>query len=420
MKIKPVVLFTTPVLHHPPVGGPTLRIENSIKALSQISDLYIYSRVSQYSLGGKSALSFYRQYCESFYFDPFVASSNKYVNFAKRAANFLARRTIKRNVFSLDGESYTRDFWDLLKVADAIHADVIWLGYGNISYPLLNYIKQHSNYKVVVDTDSVWSRFVLRGLPYAESAEERKKIAEDGAKKEKEERNGAKLADVTTAVSEVDAEYYRDLSEDPRRVHIFSNTIDMDVYKQVPLPPENFKRPSICLAGSFGTRSPMDDAARWVINEVLPMVRERIPDIHLYLIGNGSDRVLSDMNDPHITRTGQLPSVLPYLCHTDVALVPLRFESGTRFKILEAGACGIPVVSTTLGAEGLPITHGVDILLADDPVKFASNIIRLIEDRDFSITMARNLKKLVWERNSILALNQEGKNILDYLLCKTK
>ncbi|MGA9347293.1 MAG: glycosyltransferase [Anaerolineae bacterium] len=411
--MRPRILFATPVLHHPPIGGPTLRIENSIKALSQVSELYLYSRISVDALGGAEALSFYRQYCTKFYFAPFV-QTNGLLRFLKRSANFIARRTIKRPMFRLD--SAKEDFRYLLTVADAIQADVIWLGYGNISYSLLKYIKRHSNYKVVVDTDSVWSRFVLRGLPYAENAEERQKIEQEDKRKEEEERWGTQLADVTTAVSEVDAEYYRDLAKDPQQIHLFSNVIDVDAYQQVPPPAENLNKPCIYLAGTFFCRNcPMEDAARWVIQHVLPLVRQRILKTHFYIVGMGSDRFLSDVKDPGITITGRLSSVLPYLYHANVALVPLRFESGTRFKILEAGACGIPVVSTTLGAEGIPVTPGIDILIADEPELFANSIVKLITEPNVAITMAENLRKLVYAKYSVASLIQEGRLILEYL-----
>src|SRR4029077_17781489 len=139
----------------------------------------------------------------------------------------------------------------------------------------------------------------------------------------------------------------------------------------------------VYLAGTFWPGSPMEDAARWVIENILPIVRQQIPNLHLYIVGADSDKTVPDISDPKITITGKLPSVLPYLSHADVSLVPLRFESGTRFKILEAGACGIPVVSTTLGAEGIAVEHGRDILLADEPEAFASSIIRLIKEREF-------------------------------------
>jgi len=335
-------------------------------------------------------LSFYEQYCKGFYILPSCQESEK-------------------------------DFRALLNVAAGIKADVIWLGYGNISYPLLRYLKEHSDYKVVLDTDSVWSRFVLRELPFAKDEKERQRIEKEGREKEEEEKWGTQLADVTTAVSEIDADYYRSLSKYPQQVHIFSNVIDPEDYQKVPPPAGGIKRPCIYLAGTFfGTHSPMEDGARWVMREVLPLVHQQLPRVHFYIIGNGSDQALSDIDDPRITITGQLTSVLSYLCYADVAIVPLRYESGTRFKILEAGVCGIPVVSTSLGAEGIPVTHGKAILIADEPELFAHSIVRLIGNRDFAAGMAEYLRKLVLEKYSVKALVQEGQLILEYLLSNSK
>lgn len=390
-----------------------MRIENSIKALSQISDLYIYSRASLDDIGGLEGLSFYRAYCKDFYFPP-SSIQNNIRRFLRRTINFLSRTIIKRNIYTLFEASIT--FQHLLEIADVLKVDVIWLGYGNISYPLLKFLKSSSSYKVVLDTDSVWSRFVSRGLPYAKNEEERQDIARSAREKEEEEIWGTQLADVTTAVSLIDAEYYRGLAKVPQQIHLFSNVIDVESYKAVPPPIDNFLKPCIYLAGSFGPGSPMDDAARWVINEVLPIVRERIPNVHFYVVGHGSDTTLSDIKDPSVTITGQLISVLEYLCHADVAIVPLRFESGTRFKILEAGACGIPVVSTSLGAEGIPITNGKDILIADEAALFAASIVRLINDNAFAREIAENLRRLVFEKFSVDSLVREGDYILDYLV----
>jgi len=159
----------------------------------------------------------------------------------------------------------------------------------------------------------------------------------------------------------------------------------------------------------------MDKATRWVIERVLPVVKKEIPEIHFYIVGAGSDHTLSDINDPSITITGKLDSVLPYLCNADVSLVPLKFESGTRFKILEAGACNIPVVSTTLGAEGIPLTDQKDVLIAEEPEEFANSVIRIIRDKEYAGYVASNCRTLVEQRYSINRLAEEAKDILDYL-----
>ena len=125
---------------------------------------------------------------------------------------------------------------------------------------------------------------------------------------------------------------------------------------------------------------------------------------------------MEDISKKNITVTGQLTSVLPYLRNANVALVPLKFESGTRFKILEAGACNIPIVSTTLGAEGIPVTNSENILIADEPEQFANAIIRLINDEKFSSKISNNCKNLIYESFSIQKNIKEAKEIIKRLL----
>jgi len=410
MPEKPNILFTTPVLKHPAIGGPFLRIENSIKALSRISDLTIHCRTPI----SRSEIEYYQLFCRNFYCAPSIGLFNRQITRTKRIVNRFSGNLIKKEIFIPD----EKDYADLLRLADTLHPDLIWLGYGNISYPLLKYIKDHSDYPVVCDTDSVWSRFIMRGLPFARSESDRKRILSEGNAKAVEERWGTRLADITTAVSEIDADYYRPLAEKPEQIQVFSNVIDLNDYTKIPPEPAHFQRPCIYLAGWFGPKSPMDEAARWMIEKVMPLVKTQIPDIHFYIVGNGSDTTLHDISDPSVIITGQLPSVLPYLCHADVAVVPLKFESGTRFKILEAGACKIPVVSTTLGAEGIPVTHNVNIVLADDPESFARGIISLLSDPNAARQMGHRLHALIEEKYGLATLISEGNTIIESVMHK--
>jgi polysaccharide biosynthesis protein PslH len=406
MKNKPRILFTTPVLKHPAIGGPYLRIENTIKALSQISELTIYSRTHV----SDPEIEYFQQFCRNFYCDPSTRTPGRQVVGVKRFFNFLTKKIFDTEIFS------EKNYSDLLGVADLIQADIIWLGYGNISYPALKYLKQNSEYKVVCDSDSIWSLFIFRGLPYVQNETEKIRIKKEGTEKEEEERWGTQMADVTTAVSEIDAEYYRKIAKTPDQIKIFSNVIDLKEYETTPPIPAFLKKPCLFLAGTFWRGSPMEESARWTIEKILPLVKMKVPAIHFYIVGNGSDKILADIHDPSITITGQLPSVLPFLFYSDVAVVPLKFESGTRFKILEAGACNIPVVSTSLGAEGIPVTHGVNILIADDPEFFADEIIKIILDYEYGKTIGSNLHMLIKEKYDLNRLIEEGTIIIDYLL----
>jgi hypothetical protein len=197
-------------------------------------------------------------------------------------------------------------------------------------------------------------------------------------------------------------------------VQIFSNVIDPENYRGVY---ENLeiKRPCIYLAGTFWPGSPMEEAAKWILEKVLPIVRLSVPNIHFYIVGKSATDVLKFKSNEHVTITGTVQSVLPYLSNVDVAVVPLKFESGTRFKIMEAGICNIPIVSTTLGAEGIPVTHGHDILIADTPQEFASCIIELLNKPELSRKLATNCRGLVERQYSITAAAKEADAILRFL-----
>ena len=162
----------------------------------------------------------------------------------------------------------------------------------------------------------------------------------------------------------------------------------------------------------------MAEGAHWFVSEILPLIRQEVPAVSLYLVGKGSDRHLGSVverGDPRTIVTGRVSSMLPFLSNADVCIVPLRFESGTRFKILEAGACGTPVVSTTLGAEGLPVESGRHLLIADRPEKFAEAVVRVLRDKDLAMLLAGELRSLVESRFGIDRLTAEGAAILTYL-----
>jgi glycosyltransferase involved in cell wall biosynthesis len=294
--------------------------------------------------------------------------------------------------------------------------DVVWFGYGNISYHLMKNVKgKLPDVKMVCDTDSVWSKFILRELPYEIDIKRKNKLQREGEKKEKEERHWVKFMDVTTAVSEIDASYYKQFTENEKKIKLFSNVIDIRNYEKRP-EPEGFKKPSLFISGSFFSETcPMMKGTRWFLKKVFPILKKQIPDVHLYIIGKGSDILLSDVKDSQITIVGFTDSVLPYLTNVDVCLVPLFFESGTRFKILEAGAAGIPIVSTTLGAEGIPVTHGKNILIADSPDSFGQSILKLLDDKTCAKNLAANCRELIENRYVVENLSKEGDKIIKYL-----
>lgn len=138
------------------------------------------------------------------------------------------------------------------------------------------------------------------------------------------------------------------------------------------------KPPCLIFTGTAGY-GPNDDAVMWLIRDLLPAIRQREPGIRCILAGRNAaafwGKWAGSVADLEIH--SDVPDMRPLLNRATAAIVPLRQGSGTRFKILEAMSMGLPVISTRLGAEGLDLVDGSDILLAESPAEFAAAVERL-------------------------------------------
>jgi polysaccharide biosynthesis protein PslH len=146
---------------------------------------------------------------------------------------------------------------------------------------------------------------------------------------------------------------------------------------------------------------PNIDGMRWFLADVFPLIRRQKPDCRLAIVGRNPPQALLDAaKDSHITVTGTVPDVRPFLWQSAISVVPLRVGGGTRLKIFEAMAAGTPVVSTTVGAEGLPVNHGKTIQIADTAQQFAEECLNLLAVPESRQTMAQQAMKLVVENYS--------------------
>lgn len=129
---------------------------------------------------------------------------------------------------------------------------------------------------------------------------------------------------------------------------------------------------------------PNREGAQWLLRDVWPLVRASVPDAQLEIAGVRSAELEVPEGADGVTVLGEVADVAPLLRTSSVVVAPIPFGSGTRVKILEAFAFGLPVVSTTAGAEGIDAEHGSSILIADDAAAFASAVISLVVDPDLA------------------------------------
>ncbi|MCW0217800.1 MAG: glycosyltransferase family 4 protein, partial [Prosthecobacter sp.] len=137
---------------------------------------------------------------------------------------------------------------------------------------------------------------------------------------------------------------------------------------------------------------PNIDACQFFLDDIFPQVQAQRPDCRLKIIGRNPPAHLRERANDHIIVTGTVDDVAPHVQSCHAIIVPLRAGGGTRIKIYEAMAMGVPVISTRIGAEGLPVVHEEDILLADEASDFANAIVRLANEPTLAASLAKQAR----------------------------
>lgn len=158
-------------------------------------------------------------------------------------------------------------------------------------------------------------------------------------------------------------------------------------------------RPNTLVYNGALTYSANYDAMQYFLAEIYPWIKQQLPDVTLTITGSTRGVDLSGLRlDASIHFTGYVADVRLPVAQSAVCVVPLRQGGGTRLKILEAMALGVPVVATSKGAEGLSVVNGEHLLLADAPSAFAAAVLRILCERDLSARLTYNASALVEAR----------------------
>jgi glycosyltransferase involved in cell wall biosynthesis len=194
------------------------------------------------------------------------------------------------------------------------------------------------------------------------------------------ERRALQTVRAIAACSEIDARLFR-VDAPHARVVVVPNGVDLQTWTPSP------QGDAVVMTGSF-VYEPNRDGARWLVREAWPRVLAAQPGAQLRLVGLGGAEALADLAAaPGVTLVGTVPDMRPEMRRARLAVAPLLAGSGTRIKILEAFGAARPVVTTTIGAEGLAVTDGTEVFVRDDPAGFAEAIVRLLRDESLAQRM---------------------------------
>ncbi len=212
------------------------------------------------------------------------------------------------------------------------------------------------------------------------------------------ERRAAAFADAQVAVSDVDAAFFRTRLGMDNVLGAVPTGVDCEYFQPPGAPPTGQR---LAFLGSMDWDA-NQDAVRWFVDEILPRIRKHAPAAECLVIGRNPPGWLRDRAaaDVGIEITGTVPDVRPHMASAVAMVLPLRIGGGTRIKVYEAMAMGVPVVSTRIGAEGLDVSHGENILLADDAESFAAECVAMLGNPARASEMAAAARRHVAEKYS--------------------
>lgn len=217
----------------------------------------------------------------------------------------------------------------------------------------------------------------------------------EAAKMERYERGEVRHFHSIIAVSEHDRRQMLEMGAS--NITVVPTGVDTQKYQISP--PATANPPRIVFTGSMDWE-PNIDAVNYFCREILPAVRLELPTSLFQIVGRKPPASVKRLACDYVQVTGTVPSVSDYLRDATVVVVPLRAGAGTRLKIFEAMAMGKAVISTSIGAEGLDVRHGNDIILVDEPVAFANAIVQLTRDaalrRQYELAAAESAARYDW------------------------
>jgi glycosyltransferase involved in cell wall biosynthesis len=274
---------------------------------------------------------------------------------------------------------------------------------GRYAAPLINV-----GVPVVYCAENVESELARRLAPLALTRLSGARFRLDAWKFRRFEASLLRRASLVTAVSERDAAQLRRLVPNAR-IEVLPSGADT---RGVAFVDHRDNRGDVVIfLGTLGYL-PNRDAVAWLIDRILPLVRSTRPGVVIRLVGSSPPAVFGTLGNDRVELVGEVPDVQPELASADLFVAPLRAGGGTRLKLLEAFAAGIPVVATSIAAEGIGAVDGTHLAIADDEQAFADAIVRLLTNSDERMRISLAARRFVESHYEWSAIGERFESLL--------
>jgi len=397
------ILMVNPNLPYPPRSGNTIRLFNLIKGLSQTDKVDLIAIVSDNSTTQEDIASL-RKYCRNVY----LASRTKQSRL-RQVWSIIRKISIGEPFFTKYVQS--ADLERLLyRITLENQYDIITIEH-SVMAKYLDFLHPHHNAKTVLVMHDIASSLYERRYRSERKVLEKLKLLLTCLPLRKWEVRMARRFSRVVTMSGADRELFLSLGSGCT-ISVVANGVDTGTY--LPFPQED-RGKNILLIGSMDYK-PNVDAAHYFVRDIFPAVRKRHPDCTLTIVGKSAPEDIQRLTEePGVNVHSDVDDVRPYYKKALVSVVPLRSGGGTRLKILEAMALGTPVVSTSIGCEGLDVANNRNILIADEPADFAQQITNLLTDLELWNRLSLNGRALVQKNYDWEQITREYRAMLEEL-----
>ena len=372
------ILFLTSRLPFPPIGGDKLRVFKFLEFLSNEHSITLFLFIdNKFQV---SEIKVYRKYfsrIEIIYLPSYISYLNCIIGlFGKLPLQVYYYRSEKmRRLIEKEIENFDLIFVHLIRMAE--------------------YVREFKKVPKILDlTDAIslnYKRSIKyqKGLKYLISRLEKERVL-------KYETEIIKDFNRNFLVSEIDKKYLNSYAE-TEGIEIIPNGVDIEYFSYCD---NSYDINCIVFVGNLRTY-PNNDAVIYFCDAIFPLILKKRSDVKFYIVGaNPTKRIFSLSRNKNVVVTGEVNDVRPYLRRAAVSVCPMRTGSGIQNKILESMASGTPVVTSTIGLEGIDAVPDEGILIADDDSQFAEKILTLLENKDLRRKISIGGRKLVEQKYS--------------------
>lgn len=355
------ILHLSPYCPVPPNFGGALRIYHLLKGIAQNNDVTFVSFGRENEL--KLLNDHFASKVKAFHIvDPPWTWSHR------RVAQFYALWT-SGSFFSLFSKSKEMQK-KLDEILGAEDFDIV-----QMEFPIMGNFELNTDAVKVLDEHNIEYDNLFRMWKYQQNSLRRVHYYREYKKSYEEEIIACKKMDAIFVVSERDKTILnKDVPHIPK--FLMPNGVDTSYFTPLSADLEPFSMVFTGMMGYF----PNYDGMLYFLDEIFPLILKRIPDAKIYIVGNSPPKNLQDRSSSNVIVTGFVDDVRPYVWRSSLYVVPLRMGGGTRLKVLEALAMKKPVITTSIGCEGINVVDGESVLIEDDPEKFALRSVELLND----------------------------------------